>query len=484
LAYAHGKAKVVHRDLKPANLLITAAGDVKIADFGIARIMSSARITQSGVTSGTPVYMAPEQGLGSLGDFRSDIYSMGVILFEMLTGRAPYDGESAFAVLLKHVNDPVPSLQAVNPILSDDLDRVVTKALAKDPAARYQSAMELLAAFRSAIGDVSSVPINPAPSLMTDSLPRTRVAEQNRTMMMDSPPPDLIKAQAARRTRTVGIVALSSTLAVALLATAAIAINLGASPSRTTDLNVPPVVTDLPYTLAVPPISTDSYAPSMPRGFDSFIEDFSITDNAYWPTTLDNPTLSRKIEGGVYRIVQRLPALAVTTIFYPSAQFGTQYEFSADLTLCADCPPDTATGIVFRFRDENNYYVFAVNGSGQVSMWSRLNGQWLELRKLRRPWTDDPNAQKLGQVNRLKLIDDGPQLVGLINGKEVIRVVSEPVIESGAVGIYLASSTLPSSKPPYAEVTVDNFELEEYLAPSDPTAEGTETGTATETPSP
>lgn len=471
LAYAHGR-DMVHRDVTPGNILFNEQGKPVLADFGIARIMSSARITQSGVTSGTPVYMAPEQGLGSLGDFRSDIYSLGVILFEMLTGRAPYDGESAFAVLLKHVNDPVPSLQAVNPILSEDLDRVVTKALAKNPEARYQSAMELLSAFRGAIGEASIMQLSPASSQPAETQAPTRVGERNRTIIMDTPPPDLLKAQAARRKRTVGIVALSSTLALAMLVTAAIAINRGATPPTTVDLNVPPVTTDLPYTLAVPPISTDSYAPSMTRGFDSFIEDFSVADNAYWPTTLDNPTLSRKIEGGAYRIAQRLPALAVTTIFYPSAQFGTQYQYSVDLTLCADCPLDTATGIVFRFRDENNYYVFAVNGSGQVSIWSRLNGQWLELRKLRRPWMDDPNVQKLGQVNRLTLIDDGPLLIGLINGKEAIRLVSEPVIESGAVGIYLASSTLPSSKPPYAEVTVDNFELEEYLATPDPDATG------------
>jgi serine/threonine protein kinase len=149
LTYAHSE-KMVHRDLKPANILLTRRGQAVIADFGIAHIVGSARHTVSGALMGTLSYMAPEQGLEGICDERSDIYSLGVVLYEMLTQRTPYDADTPLAILMKHVNDPLPLPRRTNPDVPEPFERVVLKALAKRPEDRYQTAAEMAQALRQA----------------------------------------------------------------------------------------------------------------------------------------------------------------------------------------------------------------------------------------------------------------------------------------------------------------------------------------------
>lgn len=144
LAYAHSQG-MIHRDVKPANLMLDRDNRVVLADFGIAKIVTGIQFTASGGMVGTPAYMAPEQGLGDAGDERSDLYSLGVILFQLVTGRLPYDAETPLAVILKHLNEPIPSARRLNPDLPQSIDVVITRLLAKDADDRYQSANELIA---------------------------------------------------------------------------------------------------------------------------------------------------------------------------------------------------------------------------------------------------------------------------------------------------------------------------------------------------
>jgi serine/threonine protein kinase len=147
LAYAHERG-VVHRDIKPANIMVPASGAVKITDFGIARMRSSNVQTQTGMMMGSPKYMSPEQVIGKRADHRSDIFSLGVILYEMLTGAAPFTGESVNAVMYQIVNFMPPPPSAINPAAPVALDAIVARMLAKALDERFQSAAEIARGLR------------------------------------------------------------------------------------------------------------------------------------------------------------------------------------------------------------------------------------------------------------------------------------------------------------------------------------------------
>jgi len=142
LAEAH-RAGIVHRDLKPQNIMIDREGRATILDFGIARLAQATGLTHSGTLVGTPHYMSPEQADGLHTDFRTDIYALGVILFEMLAGRLPFDADTAAAVLRKHRMEPAPDPRDVDPQIPDALSRTVLRCLQKVPADRFQSAEEV-----------------------------------------------------------------------------------------------------------------------------------------------------------------------------------------------------------------------------------------------------------------------------------------------------------------------------------------------------
>ena len=148
LEFSHA-AGVVHRDIKPANVMITDSNAVKVMDFGIARAVSdsSATLAHTNGIVGTAQYFSPEQARGETVDLRSDLYSTGVLLYEMLTGRPPFTGETAVSVAYQHVSEVAPTPSTINPNISSAIDSVVMKALAKDRVARFQSASE----FRTAL---------------------------------------------------------------------------------------------------------------------------------------------------------------------------------------------------------------------------------------------------------------------------------------------------------------------------------------------
>jgi eukaryotic-like serine/threonine-protein kinase len=150
LDYAHRKG-IIHRDVKPSNVLIDREGAVYLSDFGIAKVLEgSSRLTQTGVALGTPAYMSPEQCMGTQVDQRSDIYSLGVILYEMAVGYVPFRADTPMAVLFAHVHEPLPLPQSINPAVPDAMQNVILKALAKKADDRYQTAAEMGAALRRA----------------------------------------------------------------------------------------------------------------------------------------------------------------------------------------------------------------------------------------------------------------------------------------------------------------------------------------------
>ena len=142
MSLAH-KHNVIHRDLKPQNILMDKHGNIKIADFGIAVALNQNSVTQTNSAIGSVHYMSPEQTRGGLVTKQSDIYSLGIILYELITGNVPFNGDSAVSIALKHAQEPIPSIRKQDPNIPQPLENVVLKATAKDPRDRYNSAKEM-----------------------------------------------------------------------------------------------------------------------------------------------------------------------------------------------------------------------------------------------------------------------------------------------------------------------------------------------------
>jgi serine/threonine-protein kinase len=161
LAYAH-KQNVVHRDIKPANIMYDPDSDtVKVTDFGIARITDSSK-TKTGLVLGTPSFMSPEQIAGKKVDGRSDLYSLGVMLFQMLAGVLPFRGDSMAELMYKIANEPAPDIRVIRHELSARLADIVALSLSKKPETRYQDGDQFAADLRVAIAELSAVPTGPA----------------------------------------------------------------------------------------------------------------------------------------------------------------------------------------------------------------------------------------------------------------------------------------------------------------------------------
>jgi CheY-like chemotaxis protein len=148
--FAHAQG-MVHHDLKPGNVMFTGDGEVVLTDFGFARIVSAGHDTVSGTVYGTPAYMAPEQGRGERGDPRSDIYALGVILFELVTGRVPFKADTPFAIMMKLMSEPTPRPSSFNPQIPEVVEQVILKTLSKNPEQRYQKAGDMAQALSEAV---------------------------------------------------------------------------------------------------------------------------------------------------------------------------------------------------------------------------------------------------------------------------------------------------------------------------------------------
>ena len=215
LHYAHRKG-LYHRDVKPANVLIDAEGQVYLADFGIARIVSDTAFTASGAFLGTPSYIAPEQAMGEPITRACDIYSLGVVLYELVTGKVPFDADTPLAVIQQHISAPLPMPSSLRTDIPEALERVILRALAKDPDDRYPSAAKMLEAVEGAI--------EPVPPTQLGDLEQVeaRIGDGvGETMPLDGEPPsaDAPTLAPPRRwiRRAIPIVAVAGTLIVVLI---------------------------------------------------------------------------------------------------------------------------------------------------------------------------------------------------------------------------------------------------------------------------
>ena len=166
--YAHDRG-LIHRDIKPANIMLSVQKQAILMDFGIAKIIGGQQHTATGAVVGTAQYMSPEQIKGEQLDRRSDIYSLGVTLFEMVSGHPPYEADSAMTLMMMHINDPVPDVKQLNPDVPPQLIAVINKSLAKNKEERYQTAGEMATALRGVLGEPAEVPPAAAAAVVSDA---------------------------------------------------------------------------------------------------------------------------------------------------------------------------------------------------------------------------------------------------------------------------------------------------------------------------
>jgi serine/threonine protein kinase len=202
LAYAHENG-IVHRDIKPANIMIVRDGVAKITDFGIAQMPTGSR-TLAGTMLGSPKYMSPEQVIGQSVDGRSDIFSLGVVLYEMLTGESPFSGDNISTIMYRILNEDPPPPRTVNPRVPDALDFIVSKTLAKHPDDRYQTAKELANDLRNfaQLNVTASRPVIPHRSMDRRSKPRANMGDE--TLFLNQISGGLIGSKASSTTTSSG----------------------------------------------------------------------------------------------------------------------------------------------------------------------------------------------------------------------------------------------------------------------------------------
>jgi serine/threonine protein kinase len=415
LAYAHEHG-MVHRDVKPGNVILDGAGRAVLSDFGIARMLESTRLTQDSLTTGTPAYMSPEQISGEPGDARSDLYSLGIILYEMLTGRPPYDDEGGLSVVLKHLHAPIPTISDRLAKPEPALDAFFLRALAKEPDERFQTAAALDAAFRQALlGDGGATVIVQATA---PKAPAIRLAPTaNRTIPL---------------IWLIPVIALVG-FGLLLLRTQNDADRIGGS-----------------ATSAAP----EQAVPGIDFNVDAFTTQFELgePDLALWPGTEPGIMTRTFLPDGIYRLTNEQPGSAHTTLLQVTSPY-----YNVTLVLSAalypENPDSSAFGIVFRYQDEDNYNVFAIDGRGRFSIWVRENAMWRELRGVEERWTSSEFVRPLGESNILRINISDENLVGFVNYQPIIRL-EESTFAEGRIGIYLAAPDDGT-----ASLDVDSFEV-------------------------
>ncbi len=265
-AHAHG---LIHRDVKPTNVLIDDSGHCLLTDFGLAKIMEGAiHLTTSGAIMGTPAYMSPEQGMGRKLDGRTDVYALGVILYEFATGRTPYTADTPMAVMIKHISDPLPLPSSINPEIPPAAERVILKALAKDPEDRFATAGDMAEALQLALSAPNAVS---APKISAQFIPPASVTSLPPPLATSPPvpgaPPPITYAPQPSLNKPLIFLGLAVIIAASILTVPTLLNLFQPAPTPTafpTSLPTAPLATPTVPASSPTPLPTDTAIPASP----------------------------------------------------------------------------------------------------------------------------------------------------------------------------------------------------------------------------
>ncbi|MBE7552909.1 MAG: protein kinase [Anaerolineales bacterium] len=448
LDYAH-KQGVVHRDIKPSNILIDDNGEPLLTDFGIAKMMAGSGATQltgAGSVLGTPAYMSPEQAQGVKIDGRTDVYSLGVILYELLTGQQPYRAETPVAIVLKHVSEPLTPPRAINPNIPDPLEQVVVKAMAKEPEQRYQTAGEMQRALQHALNEIES-------GGRTVSLPTPSTQTQGVT----GPAPVVAKKSGGIGPWLIGgvaVVALLCLLGGGLLfyglmasdgdgtgtpvasSPTAVRIGIEKTPTPTATL----IATE---EALIPTPPTAEISPSTPvpivdiPGLDGeilFEDDFSSNKNDWstGPQEDEYGVTNTEFVEGRYRMTHEAKQGVFVWNNLADKEFDN-FIFSVEATVVEKkVASNFAYGLTLRENaDDAHLYAFEVNSDGNYMVSVLYNNEWETLVE----WAESPAINRDG-TNQLTVKAAGSLFTFYVNGVEV-TTLEDDTLNSGAIGVAL-----------------------------------------------
>ncbi len=489
LSYAHQQG-LVHRDVKPANILLTETGEPMLTDFGLAKILFAEKtrvdLTGSAVVLGTPEYMAPEQALGKTVDARVDVYALGLVFYEMITGRKPFTADTPMAVAMKHITQPVPPPRQFIPNLPATVEQTILRALAKEPenrfpdAASFGNALEHIAAGavqpasrpiypvqpeRVALNEQAAPPQTPPARSKPPQVPArpTSSPSQAAPARPVSNPPGVLpaaQAPAVRRAPALAAVGVTGVVVFVCLAAAVLIAVLVWLPSIN---KTPTPIASIPTLESQAPIPTVDRSPTSPATQTPISQveaptmDTQATERAYNRSARTATAGVRVTEQaqGLYNIVQELEKQGAITrtngTYHTISNFNESwaqllwYQYSAteyspnDFVISAHTQWESASrvadwyasgcGFVFREVDENNHYLIYLALDGNVYLKAYVDGKFYELGK-----------EYYGQLDFMQgqadviLAVDGPKITYFINGEQAFQRENSQ-LNSG--GLYL-----------------------------------------------
>lgn len=444
LHHAHGHG-IVHRDLKPANALIDEQGNLFLTDFGIAKLLESAspRLTQTDAIMGTPAYISPEQAKAETVNQRSDIYSLGIILYEMVTGRVPFVADTPLAVILKHISDPLPPPSVVKSDIPEPIEKVILKALAKEPDDRYATAAEFLSAWKRALEEKETIRRAPEPAPAPASRAGTPFDQTQ-----GKPAPASYAAPQPARSRTGWVVGC---LIFACLGLSAAGIGIVFFNSQGLAFLTPATSTPFPTSTSIPtqpPLPTETLIP-ISIGETLLADDFS-QDEVIWGTLTDSDN-SIEYDGETLRmqIFQQENWFVWST---PNDEVYQDIHIEVTVTN-NDGESTTAFGIMCHQQESSDsYYYLAMTPGGQYAIAIAAEGQTDIFFTNDDQWGDSNLIVQNKDTYRVGA-DCGNGVLTLYVDGQLIDSVSDSTYTSGSIGLFAWSGDNVSA----ADVTFDDF---------------------------